>query len=100
MEQYKKLNNEPIEIEYVVNQNDDANEEKDLEPSFLFEGERYFLSEFVRTHNNPWIGGEWPDHIHGYEVMNYYNPLFIELVGGDAVNVYRKEKENDVLQNY
>ena len=48
-----------------------------------------FMDDFVRVHNNPWTGGEWPEFIHGMEVGVYHDPLFIEIVnGGDAVNVY------------
>ena len=87
MMDYVKLNEEPIEIEYVEDEHD---EERDFQPSFWFENRRYFLNDFMRTHNNPWIGDNYPDYIHGYEADEYYHPLFIELVGGDvAVNVYR-----------
>jgi len=84
---YVKQNEEPIEIEYVEDEHD---EEKDYEPSFWWNNKRYFLEDFGRTHDNLWTPfDEIPDYIHAYEMNEYYNPLFIELVGGDqAVNVY------------
>ena len=86
---YKKLNEDPIEIEYVE---DEHEAENDYKPSFWFYNRRYFLDNFIRTHNNPWSGGftECPEYIHGYEADNYFNPLFIEIVGGEAVNVYEE----------
>ena len=86
---FVKLTPEPIEIECVE---DEHNEENDFKPSFWFRNRRYFIDEdFVRIHNNPWIGGgdRFPEYIHAYEVGNYYSPLYIEIVdGGSAVNVY------------
>lgn len=91
-----KKNEEPIEIEYVEDEHD---EEKDFQPSFWWNNKRYYLRDFGRTHNNPWVHFfDMPDYIHGYEMEEYVNPLFIELIGGDqAVNVYEEKViEQDV----
>ena len=85
---FKKLNEEPIAIETVPDEHDEA---KDFEPSFWFENKRHFLSDFLRTHNNPWLSGDFPEFIHGMESEQYYKPLFIELIADEAVNVYREE---------
>ena len=90
MTEFKKINEEPIEIEYVE---DEHNEERDFEPSFWLAAagynRRYYLDSFIRVHNNPWIGAsEYPEHIHAVEADEYYRPLYIELVGDEAVNVY------------
>lgn len=86
MTEYKKQNAEPIEIEYVEDEHD---EEHDFQPSFWWGNRRHFLEDFIRCHDNPWVGGDFPEHIHGYEADNYWNPLFIEITnGGDAVNIY------------
>ena len=77
---YQKLNIEPIEIEY--------GEDDDF--FFLWDGIKYKLSDFIRTHNNPWVSDNFPDYIHGYESENYYNPLFIELIDDVAVNMYKE----------
>lgn len=75
---FRKLNVEPIDIVY------------DLDGRAYFEWDKrnYHLDNFIRTHHNPWIGGNFPEYIHGYEADNYYNPLFIELISDEAVNVY------------
>lgn len=86
---YKKLNVEPIAIEYVE---DEHEEEKDFQPSFWWDNKRYYLEGFIRTHNNPWCSGEFPKYIHGYESDSYFHPLFIEIVGDEAVNVYEEVK--------
>lgn len=91
-DEYVRLNDHPIAIEYVADEHDP---DRDFTPSFWYGNERHYLDDFVRTHDNPWVGGDWgwPDHIHGYEADNYYNPLFIEVVdGGDAVNVYESAR--------
>lgn len=87
---WKKLNDEPIRIEEVV---DEHNENLDFTPSFWFNNKRYYLKDFIKCHNNPWIGttynDPYPEYIHGYEADNYYNPLFIE-VNDPMVNVYEE----------
>ena len=87
--EYIKQNNEPIEIDYLADAHD---EERDFAPSFWYWCRRYYLDDFVRVHNNPWVCDEYPAYIHGMEADEYWHPLFIELVGSDYVNVY-EEKE-------
>ena len=88
---FKKLNDEPVEIEEVE---DEHEAENDFKPSFWFNNRRYFIENFVRVHNNPWMGSveEYPEYIHAVESENYFSPLYIELIGDSAVNVYREEK--------
>lgn len=75
-----------IEIEYVEDEHDS---EKDFTPSFWHDNGRYYLDDFLRTHNNPWIFGDYPEYIHGVEANSYYHPLFIEVSdSGEAVRVY------------
>ena len=85
---YEKLNVEPIMVEYVLNEDMD-----DFIASFMWDDKRYYLSDFIRTHNNPWSGEmDVPDYIHGYEANNYWNPLFVELINGeyvDHINLYK-----------
>ena len=55
---------------------------------------RYYLEDFVRCHHNPWVSDNFPEYIHGFSHNMYYNPLFIELISDEAVNVYEyKEGE-------
>ena len=83
--EYKRMNEELIPIETVPDEHEEA---LDFEPSFWFHNRRYHLKDFCRTHNNPWISVDYPDFIHGYESGNYYDPIYIELVGSAFVNVY------------
>lgn len=83
--EYIKINDEPIEIEYIEDEHDET---RDYEPSFWVNNRRYYLNDFTRTHNNPWMGGDFPDFIHGVETEEYYHPIYIELIGDEAVNVY------------
>ena len=85
MTEFVKLNSKPIEIEYVP---DEMDEGKDFEPSFVWGGQRYYTGDFVRCHNNPYIGDVFPEYIHGYEAENYYGALYIEIVNSDELNVY------------
>lgn len=80
---YEKQNDEPILIDYVA-------VDDDGEPvlAFWYGNEYHLLGDFVRTHNNPWVYDDYPDYIHGYDAFDYVNPLYVEIVGGDAVNVY------------
>lgn len=86
---YKKLNDEPIQIECVL---DEHEESRDFTPSFWFGNRRHYLDDYIRTHNNPWIGTpDFPEYIHGMEADVYVKPLFIEILdSGDAVNVYEE----------
>ena len=83
---YTKQNEDWIEIEYVEDEHD---EERDFQPSFWWNNRRYYLDDFLRCHNNPWVSDNFPEYIHGYEVNEYYRPLFIEIAdSGDCLNVY------------
>lgn len=82
--QFTKQNKRPLKIYYTMK--GDA--------YFNWKKHRKHLKNFLRTHNNPWIGDlHLPEHIHGFETDQYYNPLYIEIIYGadDAVNVYYKQ---------
>lgn len=85
---YIKLNNKPIAIEYVEDEHEAS---RDFEPSFWWWNRRYYLSDFIRCHNNPWLGENYPAEIHAVECGNYYNPLFISLTeDGEGVYIYEE----------
>ena len=101
--QFIKQNDEPIPI--MCEPEDEWNMETFLsrqreEPCyktwFWWDREKHYIDEFVRVHGNPWLGttlyDDFPEYIHGMEANEYYHPLFIEVVGGEYVNVY-EEKE-------
>lgn len=88
---FEKLNDEPIEIEYVADEHDES---RDFVPSFWFENRRHYLDDYVRVHDNPWFSSydNFPNYIHGIEGDVYSHPLFIELIDGEYVNVYRENE--------
>ena len=88
---FQRLNNGPVDIEYVPDEHEEA---RDFEPSFWFDNRRYFISDFIKVQNNPWIGNlDYPEYIHAMETDNYYDPLYVELIGDSQVNIYRTVKE-------
>lgn len=87
MYEYIRLNTEPISIEYVPDEHEEKN---DFKPSFWFNNKRYFIEDFVRVHNNPWINDTFPEFIHAMEQDNYFNPLFIELINDETLNIYEE----------
>ena len=89
---FEKLNKEPIVIECVEDEHEEA---LDFEPSFWWWNRRYYLKDFIRLRNNPWISSylEWPDYIHGMEADQYISPLFIELIDDEFVNIYTERRK-------
>ncbi len=82
-----------IPIECVEDEHDS---ERDFEPSFWYWNKRYYLNDFIRVHNNPWVLDDYPSFIHGYESENYYSPLFIGLDDAcETVTVYREVQNVD-----
>lgn len=64
-----------------------------IQPYVEFESKTYWLTDFIKTHNNPWITDNYPDYIHGYDIR----PIFIEISdSGDCARLYkRKVKERE-----
>ncbi len=103
---FKKLNDEPIKIERVEDEHEEAN---DFKPSFWFENRRWFLENFTSTVTALYCGGEWPEHIHAFQSdethSSFTDPLYLEFLdengqsaefwdeGGRFVNVYREREE-------
>ncbi|MBQ1758828.1 MAG: hypothetical protein IIZ94_04000 [Prevotella sp.] len=86
MDTFEKQNYEPVPIEYIEDEHDET---RDFQPSFWWNNRRYYLDQFVRCHNNPWILDTFPEHIHAMQYDQYYEPLFLEIIGGDYVNIYQ-----------
>ena len=86
MDTFEKQNYEPVPIEYIEDEHDET---RDYQPSFWWNNRRYYLDQFVRCHNNPWILDTFPEYIHAMQYDQYYEPLFLEFVGGDYVNIYQ-----------
>ena len=93
---YRKLNEKPIPIETIVDQGETGNF-PDYDTCFVWQGHTYWMCDFIRCHNNPWIGDNFPEYIHGmweYTAGAWDTGLFIELVGGDeAVNIYEYKED-------
>ena len=83
---FVKQNYEPVAIEYFE---DTEDESLTIRPGFVWNDCRYYLDQFMRCHNNPWILDTFPEHIHAMQCDQYYEPLFLELVGSDYVNIYQ-----------
>lgn len=83
---FVKQNDEPIAIEYFVDTEDEC---LDIRTGFVWNDCRYYLDQFMRCHDNPWILDTFPDHIHAMQCDQYYEPLFLEFVGGDYINIYQ-----------
>jgi hypothetical protein len=83
---FEKQNYDPVPIEYIEDEHDES---RDFQPSFWWNNRRYYLDQFVRCHNNPWILDTFPKHIHAMQYDQYYEPLFLEIVGDDYVNIYQ-----------
>lgn len=88
---FEKLNDEPIKIEYVADEHDES---RDFVPSFWFENRRHYLDDYVKVHDNPWFSNydNFPNYIHGVEGDVYSHPLFVEIIDGEYVNVYRENE--------
>lgn len=88
MDDYIKITKEPIEISYFPDEDDRYN----YQPSFLLNGTRYWLQDFIRTKNTPWVQSElFPDYIDAYQANEYVYPLYIQLVNDIYVDVYVKK---------
>lgn len=80
---------ENIPIEKVE---DEHLEEMDFEPSFWYWNRRYYLCNFILCHNNPWVQDVFPEFIDAFEAGEYFNPLYIEIIDDEKLNIW-EEKE-------
>lgn len=81
---FEKKTNTPIKIEMIPDEDPNLH----LEASFLFKGNRYYLKDFMRTHDNPWIGSRFPDNIDGIDFTLYDSGIAIEWHDNYTVDVY------------
>lgn len=95
-----KQNMEPISIEWVPREDGSCKLYPDFVPSFWFEDERHYLDEYIRCHDNVWVGdGNFPEFIHGFDGFDYSDYVkFVEIVDDDHVNVWRNVRgEEDCI---
>lgn len=58
---------------------------------FYFDGQRKYLSDFIRCHNNPWISDIYPPYIQAIEADNYVNPICLNFKDDEKILVYMAE---------
>ena len=83
-----------LEVEYRENSDGSQNcpeGEDSLQPCFYYNEAWHYLSDFYRCHDNPWGNVNVPEYIHGYDMKNYWSPIYIQVNdSGDFVKVYEK----------
>ena len=89
--EYVKLNRVPIKL-YESRRRENMKFTEETQTYFNWKNKRYYLQDFTRTHNNPWVHDIFPEHIHGMQTNEYYNPLFVELIEDTHVNIYQETK--------
>lgn len=101
-DKFTKVNNEevewqsefvPIELQsdYVPFQPDDY-VGGDTLFYFEFEGNKYYLNDFLRVHDNPWFSGDdFPTIIDGVYSNDTVDPIFVHLIGDYAVDIYKRK---------
>lgn len=62
---FKKKTETPIQVDILPSED----EGHDMEPSFMYEGIRYWIKDFTRAHRNPWIGTKFPEYIDAISPM-------------------------------
>ena len=89
MSEYIKVSKFPIEIHHMP----DEDPRYDFAPSFLFNGARYWLKDFIRCHGTPWINSkDFPEYIDAFQGNEYNFPLYIHMNADQTIEVYiRKE---------
>ena len=65
---------------------------KRTERYFVWNGYRYYLSDFTPVSRAPRSCYRFPEYIDWIEADNYSDPLLIERIDHDAVNIYREER--------
>lgn len=70
---WEKKNKDPIPIEYSQ------------EPSFWWNKSRHFMSDFNKCNFS-----HWPGYIHAFEAESYNQPLYIEIIDGETINIWEK----------
>lgn len=92
MIKYIKVNKEPIEITYHPDEDDRYN----YEPSFVLNGMRYWLKDFIRTKNSPWVQQDYfPEYIDAFQGNEYHFPLFLHLIDDCQLDVYIQKGDSE-----
>ncbi len=82
---YKKVTKKPLDIHYLP----DQDSKYDMQPSFTFNGQRYWLKDFIRAHNNVWINDStFPSYIDAYQANEYHFPLYLQIHDNETLDVW------------
>ena len=87
-----KLNDKPIWYEAALEEWDD-----EWEGGFHWNGELYFMSDFIVFSEHPLLPHDYPDYIHAVEKplsMRYKKrktPLYLEFADNGDINIYKEE---------
>lgn len=83
---FTKLNDEPVNIEFTTYENGET------VPSFYWADKRYYLSDFIRAHNNPWYtcGEDMPSFIHAVST-DFFNPIFLSIHDDETLDIYTEQ---------
>lgn len=83
--EYIKVTKHPIEIHFLP----DQDPRYEMQPSFVFNGARYWLKDFLRIKDSPWIKEDnFPDYLDAYQANEYNFPLFLHLNKDQTIDVY------------
>lgn len=86
-----KVNKEPIEITYFPDEDDRYN----YEASFVLNGFRYWLKDFIRIKNSPWVREDFfPAYIDAFQSNEYHCPLYISLLNDTELDVYMQRGDD------
>ena len=67
--------------------------EHEDDPYFVFDNNRYSLSDFLRVHNNPWITGiNYPEEIHAAGQAVDGTTIYLSIDSGERVKVFKEVK--------
>lgn len=94
-DKFTKVNNEEIEwqSEFVPYVGSQSNDDGDILFYFEFGGNKYYLNDFLRVHDNPWFSGDdFPTIIDGVYSNDTVDPIFVHLIGDWAVDIYKRKK--------
>ena len=79
-----------IETEYEVPEWNDDKEDADVEPSFMYQDYRYFLSEFMNLHNKVHMP-HCPKRFKGFDgymSTSFFDGYLVKLLDDDAIKLY------------
>lgn len=85
MAEFIKVSKYPLEIHYMPDEDSRYN----FTPSFVFNGSRYWLKDFISCHDTPWVNSkEFPSYLDAFQGNEFNFPLYLHLNENKTVDVY------------